>query len=273
MKSYLDSPVENQQLKISFLKDLWAGDSIGQLSNTTRGGPLLNVREAVVDLTPAAIEKFVLQTEDRIEITLRALESTDLWGQVLNRLNSHSLGLADQQKAKLVVDFTKQFSRFGRFDLGEDDSRLAIDTVLDGLESRNFLKTLLPEIRRQSKSASVTLMQYFVDRHEAALQNNQSDGLLAAQELERFSRLLGMTQHIKTGLLPERSRLAAARIQNNFRPVWASPAVFAAALTGGQVGPIVENLRFSRDQRVQQLQGRLDSSQALQDRIQRLRLN
>jgi len=305
MKRYLLSQVDDGHLKMPFVKALWAGDAIGQFSDATRSlsaahwkklvipilghtvifgagrgsigasktHPLASIREAVVRLTPAAIENFVLQPEEQPDIKRRALESIDVWKQVLGALNRDAIGLASHQKARLVVDFIKQFSSFGRFNLGEEESRQAINQVLNSIEFKTALSALLPEIRRQSKSASVTLMQYFLDRHEAAIQNNQTDGILPEEELNRFSRLLGVAKLGNVGFAGERSRLAAAKMQNSIRPAWASPSVVAAALTGRPVEQAVEQVRLYRDQRVQQLQGRLDSSRALYDRMQRQRLN
>ena len=231
--------------------------------------PLASVRDAAVRLTPAAIEHFVLQAAG--ETTSVRLEgATDAWKQVLSGLNNKALKLSNQQKAGLVVDFVKQFSTLGRFKLNEEQSRQAIYSVLDSLEACDSIKAVLPEILQQSKSTSVTVMKYFLDKHDEAQQNQQSDGILPELEIERFSKLLGVKRPLQTGLAVEHSRLAAAKIHHNIRPAWASPAVLAAAVRRKPVKQAIESVKVSRDERIQQLQGRLDTSKALYERMNRL---
>jgi len=235
----------------------------------TQKNPLASVRDASVLLTPAAIEHFVIQSKDENSATNYLEDAAGVWKQVLSRLDSDSIGLRGEQKAGLVTSFVKQFAVAGKFGLENDRSHELTYSVLDSLESTHALKNLLPDIRKQSRSASEAVMQYLLDKHDAALQNNRPNDRLATQEIQRFSQILGIKPKLQPVHALDQSRIAAVKLGQAIRPAWANTAALGAVLARQPVNEVINKAKLDRNLTLQKMQSKLDASKALYQRLNR----
>lgn len=235
----------------------------------TQKNPLASVRDASVLLTPAAIEHFVIQSQKENSTSNYLEEAASAWKQVLSRLDSDSIGLRDEQKAGLVTSFVKQFAVAGKFGLENDRSHELTYSALDSLESTHALKNLLPDIRKQSRSASEAVMQYLLDKHDAALQNNRPNDRLATQEIQRFSQILGIKPKLQPVHALDQSRIAAVKLGQAVRPAWANTAALGAVLARQPVNEVINKAKLDRNLTLQKMQSKLDASKALYERVNR----
>jgi predicted nuclease with TOPRIM domain len=235
----------------------------------TQKNPLASVRDASVLLTPAAIEQFVIQSKKENGANNYLEDASGAWKQVLSRLDSNSIGLRDEQKAGLVTSFVKQFAVAGKFGLEKEKSREMTYSVLDSLESTNALKNLLPDIRKQSRSASETVMQYLLDKHDVALENNRPNDRLATQEIQRFSQVLGIKPKLQPVHVLDQSRISAVKLGQAVRPAWANTATLAAAITRRPMNEVINQVKVDRELQLQKMQSKLDASKALYQRMNR----
>ena len=235
----------------------------------TQKNPLASVRDASVLLTPLAIEHFVTQSMAENSTANYLDDAAGAWKQVLSKLEGDSIGLRTEQKAGLVVSFVKQFAVAGKFGLEKEKSREMIHSVLDSLESTQTLKSLLSKIRKQSRSASETVIQYLLDKHDEAVQTNQTNKQLPTQEVQRLRNILG----IKTPLQPvhafDHTRIAALKVGQTIRPAWANTATLAAAITRRPVNEVINKIKADRELQVQKMQNKLETSKALYERMLR----
>jgi hypothetical protein len=235
----------------------------------TQKNPLASIRDASVLLTPLAIEHFVKQSQENGSYPDYLNDAAGAWKQVLSRLEADSIGLRTEQKASLVVSFAKQFAVAGKFGLEKEKSLELTYSVLDSLESTSALKTLLPNIRKQSNSASVTVMQYLLDKHDTALQNNRPNDVLTTEEIQRFSKILGVKPKLQPVLAMDQSRIAATKLGQAIRPAWANTATVAAAITRRPVNEVINQVKADRDLQLRKMQSKLDSSKTLYERMNR----